>query len=88
LVRSVGSGTIAVLVANPDERWSALERRGVSVLSGRQCKGLEFDHVLVVEPEAFLDQGARGVNDLYVVLTRATQRLTIVHQRPVPFPVG
>jgi hypothetical protein len=46
-------------------------------------KGLEFDAVLVVEPERIFD-GPRGAAELYVALTRATQRLGIVHQAALP----
>ncbi|MGW6288337.1 HelD family protein [Streptomyces sp. NPDC055107] len=50
----------------------------VVLLDPRQAKGLEFDHVLVVEPARF------GTSDLYVALTRATQRLGIVHREGLP----
>ncbi|MFG3408004.1 HelD family protein [Streptomyces sp. NPDC048142] len=50
----------------------------VVLLDPRQAKGLEFDHVLVVEPARF------GRSDLYVALTRATQRLGIVHREELP----
>ena len=48
-----------------------------------QVKGLEFDSVVVVEPARFLDE-PNGLSLLYVALTRSTDRLTIVHQRPLP----
>ncbi|MRT44310.1 ATP-dependent DNA helicase, partial [Xylella fastidiosa subsp. multiplex] len=47
----------------------------VVLLDPRQSKGLEFDSVLVVEP------GLYRTSDLYVALTRATQRLGVVHSR-------
>jgi hypothetical protein len=47
-------------------------------------KGLEFDAVLVVEPERILAEGPRGAADLYVALTRATQRLGVLHKEPLP----
>ncbi|VEG54387.1 putative helicase [Mycolicibacterium aurum] len=47
-------------------------------------KGLEFDAVLVVYPERVLAEGARGAADLYVALTRATQRLGVLHRDPLP----
>jgi DNA helicase IV len=53
----------------------------VVLLDPRQAKGLEFDHVLVVEPGRF------GASDLYVALTRATQRLGIVHREDLPEPL-
>ncbi|MFF3055468.1 HelD family protein [Streptomyces sp. NPDC057909] len=46
--------------------------RPVVLLDPRQAKGLEFDTVLVVAP------GLMTPNDLYVALTRATQRLGII----------
>jgi DNA helicase IV len=56
----------------------------VAVLTVAQAKGLEFDAVVVVEPAGILGGSARGGNDLYVALTRATQRLGVVHTGPVP----
>ncbi|MFV8185633.1 HelD family protein [Streptomyces sp. AF1B] len=50
----------------------------VVLLDPRQSKGLEFDSVLVVEP------GLYRTSDLYVALTRATQRLGVVHSRALP----
>ncbi|WP_050369161.1 HelD family protein [Streptomyces acidiscabies] len=52
--------------------------RTVVLLDPRQSKGLEFDSVLVVEP------GEYGTSDLYVALTRATQRLGVVHTKELP----
>ena len=48
------------------------------------AKGLEFDHVIVVEPAAIARAEARGLQRLYVALTRAVSRLTIVHAEPLP----
>ena len=47
-------------------------------------KGLEFDAVLVVAPERILADGPRGAAELYVALTRATQRLGVLHQGALP----
>ncbi|MEV7067113.1 ATP-dependent DNA helicase [Streptomyces collinus] len=52
--------------------------QAVVLLDPRQAKGLEFDSVLVVEP------GRYGTSDLYVALTRATQRLGVLHTGPLP----
>ncbi|WP_370092448.1 helicase [Streptacidiphilus sp. MAP12-20] len=52
--------------------------RPVVLLAPAQAKGLEFDSVVVVEPAGF------GDSELYVALTRATQRLGVVHSRPLP----
>ncbi|MGI5233390.1 HelD family protein [Actinoallomurus sp. CA-142502] len=58
--------------------------RPVVVLSVRQAKGLEFDSVLIADPAAILTASPRGRNDLYVALTRATQRLGVLHPGAVP----
>jgi hypothetical protein len=49
-----------------------------------QTKGLEFDAVLVVDPDRILAGGPRGTAELYVALTRATQRLGVLHRNPLP----
>ncbi|WVH81072.1 RNA polymerase recycling motor ATPase HelR [Lentzea sp. DG1S-22] len=49
-----------------------------------ETKGLEYDSVLVVEPERILADGPRGAAELYVALTRATQRLGVLHHSPLP----
>lgn len=55
-----------------------------SVVAPSETKGLEFDAVLVVEPELILADGPRGAAELYVALTRATQRLGVLHTGPLP----
>jgi DNA helicase IV len=69
-------------------------REGTSVVIGppgvpgavvaSETKGLEFDAVLVVEPERIIADGPRGAAELYVALTRATQRLGVLHKGPLP----
>jgi len=69
-------------------------REGTSIVIGppgvpgtvlaSETKGLEFDAVLVVEPDRILADGPRGAAELYVALTRATQRLGVLHQNPLP----
>ena len=54
------------------------------VLTVQQSKGLEFDSVLVVDPDGVLAESERGLSDLYVGLTRATQRLGVVHTGELP----
>jgi DNA helicase IV len=51
----------------------------VVVLTVRQAKGLEFDCVLIADPAGLLAESPRGLNDLYVALTRATQQVGVVH---------
>jgi DNA helicase IV len=48
------------------------------------AKGLEFDQVIVCEPAQIADAEARGLNRLYVALTRAVSRLTVLHAEPLP----
>nr|WP_148574104.1 UvrD-helicase domain-containing protein [Nocardioides caldifontis] len=51
------------------------------VLTGLDTKGLEFDGIVVVDPQAIEEESATGRATLYVVLTRATQRLVTVSAR-------
>jgi DNA helicase IV len=83
-------GLVALIV--PDElvepallEDSAFE--GVPLLTARQAKGLEFDHVIVVEP-ALLAAREQGLRELYVALTRPTRTLVVVHARPLPAPLS
>ncbi|GLW93029.1 DNA helicase [Actinokineospora globicatena] len=83
LVEDIGQ---AVLTRVPDAAVGErpeLESR-VVVLTVRQSKGLEFDGVLVVEPAAVVAESERGLNDLYVALTRATQWVGVVSAAEVP----
>ncbi|MCH0542348.1 AAA family ATPase [Streptomyces sp. MUM 203J] len=59
-------------------------REAVSVLAAAQAKGMEYDHVLVVEPATIADRGPAGLRQLYVALTRSTQSLTVLHTAPLP----
>jgi DNA helicase IV len=56
----------------------------VVVLTVRQAKGLEFDYVLIADPGQILAESPRGLSDLYVAMTRATQRLGVLHSGPPP----
>jgi DNA helicase IV len=47
-------------------------------------KGLELDASVVVEPAAIMEEEVQGARSLYVALTRATKRLVLVHERPLP----
>lgn len=48
------------------------------------AKGLEFDAVVVAEPTQIVAAESRGLQRLYVVLTRAVSSLRIVHSKPLP----
>ncbi|MFD7905210.1 HelD family protein [Kitasatospora sp. NPDC059747] len=56
----------------------------LTVLPASLAKGLEYDHVIVLEPAAIVDAEPRGLHRLYVALTRAVSRLDVLHARPLP----
>jgi len=57
----------------------------IPLLTPREAKGLEFDHVVVVEPALIAEEGGeRGLREVYVALTRPTKTLVVVHSRPLP----
>ncbi|MFE0704525.1 HelD family protein [Streptomyces sp. NPDC058872] len=60
----------------------------VTVLPATVVKGLEYDHVVVVEPTAIVESEPRGLHRLYVVVTRAVSRLDVLHARPLPEPLA
>jgi DNA helicase IV len=64
---------IACVIGDP--RFLATSR--VRSLTPELVKGLEFDLVVIVDPEAF-GTGIEGAVDRYVAMTRATQRLVIL----------
>jgi DNA helicase IV len=53
----------------------------------RLAKGLALDAVVVVEPARIVEDEPQGLRSLYVALTRATRRLTVVHAEPLPAPL-
>jgi DNA helicase IV len=78
LTRAVGVAVPDVVLEDP-----SLDRP-VVVLSVKQVRGLEFDSVLVADPARIVADSPAGLNDLYVAITRATQRLGVVHQGDLP----
>ena len=58
--------------------------RDIAVITPQDAKGLEFDSVVVVDPAAILAASERGAGALYVAMTRATQRLTLVAVGQLP----
>ncbi|MBX3098020.1 MAG: AAA family ATPase [Salinibacterium sp.] len=98
--RAIGEGTVAVIVSESlvADVWPALEaslgsdvgrgaaglNRAVAVLTPQESKGLEFDAVVVVEPQRIVDEITRGAAALYVAMTRTTQRLHLVTTGPLP----
>ncbi|MFF1477069.1 HelD family protein [Streptomyces sp. NPDC058301] len=70
-----------VATAEADDLTAAAR---VTVLPATVAKGLEYDHVVAVEPAAIAEAEERGLHRLYVVLTRAVSRLEVLHSRPLP----
>jgi DNA helicase IV len=56
----------------------------IVVLDPHEAKGLEFDGVVIVEPAALLSAASGRVGDLYVSMTRPTQRLRLIASEPLP----
>ncbi|MGN9840221.1 HelD family protein [Nonomuraea sp. H19] len=89
-------GSIGVIAADADVEalTAALWNEGLdlggrlSVLPASLAKGLEYDHVVVAEPAAIAEAERRGLNRLYIALTRAVSRLDVVHARPLPAPLS
>jgi DNA helicase IV len=71
------SGTVAVIAP------AGLDV-GMPTVTPREAKGLEYDSVVIVEPQRILAAEPSGLADLYVALTRATQRLGVVHTEDLP----
>lgn len=87
-------GTIGVIVADPDLETvrSGLTAAGVALVDADEvdrerrvalvpvgaAKGLEFDHVVLVDPRRVLDMGPAGHRLLYIALTRAVSRLSVI----------
>ncbi|MBO2448490.1 AAA family ATPase [Actinomadura barringtoniae] len=77
----------AVRAALPDAEAGATPEAldsPVVVLTPEESKGLEFDSVIVVDPAGIIDESPRGGHDLYVAITRATRRMTLVQDGDLP----
>jgi DNA helicase IV len=75
----------AALGVEPNKRHSAaLLDEPIAVLGVEEARGLEFDAVVVIEPADIERECAGGLRALYVALTRATQRLAVVHAGDLP----
>ncbi len=72
--------------AIPGDRPESLESPA-ALLTVTQAKGLEFDRVVLADPAGIVAQSANGGHDLYVAITRATHRLTVVHEGDIPAPL-
>jgi DNA helicase IV len=94
-------GSVAVIAADPQvpALAAALDRAGIehgvpgsdarlTLLPVTVAKGLEYDHVIVVEPAQIAGAEARGLQRLYVAFTRAVSRLTVLYAEPLPEPLS
>lgn len=100
----VGEGNVAVIVpaslllsvtsafAAHELPFGGPTRHGldqrVTVVPVRLVKGLEVDAAVVVEPRRIVDEEIEGFRSLYVALTRATKRVTVVYSEPLPELLG
>jgi hypothetical protein len=100
----VGGASVAVIASDAaaDRLRAALTAAGIAsadpddpdpaarlaVVPATLAKGLEYDHVVVVEPAAIVAAEPRGLRRLYVVLTRAVSRLVVLHAEPLPAPLA
>ncbi|MGH3763410.1 MAG: helicase, partial [Actinophytocola sp.] len=80
----IGAGTLAVIA--PEGLDLGIDA-GMSAVTPRAAKGLEYDAVIIVEPLRILAGEPSGPADLYVALTRATRRLGVVHTEDLPEPL-
>jgi len=99
-VAAIGSGSVAVICPSSwvSRVEGALDAGGVdygqahrgrfdhqvTVAPVTLVKGLELDACIVIDPQVILDEEYRGPQTLYVALTRATKRLSLLHVEPLP----
>jgi hypothetical protein len=72
--------TVAVIAADD----APIDLPGTAVVPASLVKGLEYDHVILVEPADIVAAEPRGMNRLYVALTRAVASLVILHRKALP----
>ena len=99
-LEKVEPGNVAIIAPDSmlDDLAEGLDRAGVdygratrqglrhrlALVEVSFVKGLELDAAVVCEPAMIVETEPQGLRALYVALTRATKRLTVVHQRPLP----
>jgi hypothetical protein len=91
--RLSGEGLVAIIAPASmragEAALSVFDEQRVPVLTPRESKGLEFDHVIVVEPARIVEEGGEaGLRELFVALTRPTTTLVVTHAAPLPPPLG
>ncbi|HEY6596046.1 MAG TPA: UvrD-helicase domain-containing protein [Asanoa sp.] len=78
--------TVAVIAADDaaEVLVPLIDVADVTVVPASLVKGLEYDHVIVVEPADIVAAEPRGLNRLYVALTRAVASMLVLHQKTLP----
>jgi RecA/RadA recombinase len=79
---TIGVITSAARAATVASTVDGMDPERLRVVDGLEAKGLEYDAVVVVEPTELINESTTGPRTLYVALTRATQRLTVVTTDP------
>ncbi len=72
--------------ADPEDVTTEFDQH-LDLVPASLAKGLEFDHVVLLEPEALVraePDRLTGLRRLYVCLTRAVTSLVIAHSQPLP----
>ena len=84
--RAPRDATVAVITADSaaEDLRPLLDGTAAALVPASLVKGLEFDHVIVVEPADIVAAEPRGLNRLYVALTRAVAGLLVLHHKPLP----
>jgi DNA helicase IV len=88
-VRALAGHPLAVVGAAGREQVEFDVR--LDVVPASLAKGLEFDHVVLVEPAAIVaaePDEVTGLRRLYVCLTRAVTSLVVLHGQPLPAALG
>ena len=88
-----GDGLVAIIapasLRTGEAAVSVFDDQRAPMLTPRESKGLEFDHVVVVEPARIVEEGGEaGLRELFVALTRPTTTLVVTHAEPLPAPLG
>ncbi len=81
-VEEVPEGATVAVITADDATLGDLP--GATVVPASLVKGLEYDHVIVVEPADIVTAEPRGQARLYVALTRAVAGLVVLHHKPLP----
>ncbi|WP_282702906.1 ATP-binding domain-containing protein [Streptomyces sp. CC219B] len=85
LAREGAVGVVAADADVPRLRTTLTPADRLTVVPASLVKGLEYDHVVVVEPQTIAASEPRGLHRLYVALTRAVSTLEVVHTAELPF---